>query len=246
MKKQVKKILLVFFIIILLGGAVTIFIVNKNKDNTKVSGNFETENETKEENVIIADITKDNENVTDDPNAITEENIVKEETETVVENTSTKQEQTKDNIKTYLSTGGTSENKTQNNSTINNTPTNNNDKPKIETSLPNQGSNIDKVEEPAKEEEATEPPKQDVHTYKYNSSIVNKITNDIKNNESEYMKKYGYNIVVDESIVNLTNQFTYTTNRVKDKIINKFGTIKIYARDYYLNGDYMYTEAYIL
>lgn len=245
MKKQVKKILLVFFIIILLGGAVTIFIVNKNKDSTKVLENFETENETKEENVIIADITKDNENVTGDPNVITEENIVKEETETVVENTNTKQEQIKDNTKTYVSTGGTSENKTQNNSTITNTPTTNN-KQEIETSLPNQGTNIDKVEEPAKEEETTEPPKQDVHTYKYNSSIVNKMTNDIKNNESEYMKKYGYNIVVDESIVNLTNQFTYTTNRVKDKIINKFGTIKIYARDYYLNGNYMYTEAYIL
>ena len=246
MKKQVKKILLVFFIIILLGGAVTIFIVNKNKDNTKISENFETENETKEENVIIANITKDNGNVTDDPNVITKENIVKEKTETVVENTNTKQGQTKDSTKTYVSTGGTSENKTKNNSTIINTPTNNNDKQEIETSLPDQGGNIDKVEEPAKEEETTEPPKQDVHTYKYNASIVKKITNDIKNNESEYMKKYGYNIVVDENIVNLTNQFTYTTNRVKDKIINKFGTIKIYARDYYLNGNYMYTEAYIL
>jgi len=97
------------------------------------------------------------------------------------------------------------------------------------------------VETPKKEE-----PKQDVHTYKYNSVIVEKIRQDIMNNESEYMKQYGYNIVVDESIVTQTNQFTYTGNRVKDMIVYKFGTIRIYARDYYLNGNYMYTECYII
>ena len=75
---------------------------------------------------------------------------------------------------------------------------------------------------------------------------INKIKQDIKNNESDYMKQYGYTIIVDESIVTQTNQFTYTNNRVKNMIINKFGTIKIYARDYYLNGNYMYTEAYII
>lgn len=97
------------------------------------------------------------------------------------------------------------------------------------------------VETPKQEEQ-----KQDVHTYKYNSAIVEKIRQDIMNNESEYMKQYGYNIVVDESIVTQTNQFTYTGNRVKDMIVYKFGTIRIYARDYYLNGNYMYTECYII
>ena len=60
------------------------------------------------------------------------------------------------------------------------------------------------------------------------------------------MKKYGYEIVVDSSIKEMTNQFTYTEDRVKQKITWKFGTIKIYAEDYYCNGQYIMTECYII
>ena len=44
----------------------------------------------------------------------------------------------------------------------------------------------------------------------------------------------------------MTNQFTYTEDRVKQKITWKFGTIKIYAEDYYCNGQYIMTECYII
>ena len=103
-----------------------------------------------------------------------------------------------------------------------------------------------KVEEETKEEIQEEPKKENVHSYKYNSTITEQIKQDILSNESDYMKQYGYTIVIDESIVTLTNQFTYTNTRVKDKIIKKFGTIRIYARDYYYNGEYMFTECYII
>lgn len=103
-----------------------------------------------------------------------------------------------------------------------------------------------KVEEETKEEIQEEPQKENIHSYKYNSTITEQIKQDILNNESDYMKQYGYTIVIDESIVTLTNQFTYTSTRVKDKIIKKFGTIRIYARDYYYNGEYMFTECYII
>jgi hypothetical protein len=76
--------------------------------------------------------------------------------------------------------------------------------------------------------------------------MINKIQEVIKNNESEYMKTYGYTIVVDSSIKEQTNQFTFTETRVKGFITYKFGTIRIYAEDYYKNGQLIMTECYIL
>lgn len=82
--------------------------------------------------------------------------------------------------------------------------------------------------------------------YKRNNTMIEQMRNVIINNESDLMKELGYNIVVDSSIITETNQFTFTETRVKNKIINAFGTIKIYAQDYYHNGQYMYTECYLM
>ena len=82
--------------------------------------------------------------------------------------------------------------------------------------------------------------------YKRNKQMIEKMKNIIQKNETEDMKKYGYEIVVDSSIKEMTNQFTYTEDRVKQKITWKFGTIKIYAEDYYCNGQYIMTECYII
>lgn len=82
--------------------------------------------------------------------------------------------------------------------------------------------------------------------YKTNDAMINTIKNVINSNQSEDMKLYGYNIVIDSSIVEDTSQFTYTKQRVIDKIKYKFGTIKIYARDYYNNGQFICTQCYII
>lgn len=82
--------------------------------------------------------------------------------------------------------------------------------------------------------------------YKRNNQMIEKMKNIIQKNETEDMKKYGYEIVVDSSAKEMTNQFTYTEDRVKQKITWKFGTIKIYAEDYYCNGQYIMTECYII
>ena len=82
--------------------------------------------------------------------------------------------------------------------------------------------------------------------YVRNDAMIEKIRNVIINNESEYMQEYGYTVVVDESIKADTNPFTYTEKRVKAYINNCFGTIKIYAEDYYRNGKLVMTECYIL
>ena len=76
--------------------------------------------------------------------------------------------------------------------------------------------------------------------------IKSKMKNYIMNNPSDDMKAYGFEVVVDSSIVELTNQFTYTEQRMRDQLKWRFGTIKIYARDYYYNGEFVITQCFIL
>lgn len=105
---------------------------------------------------------------------------------------------------------------------------------------------IQKQPEAPKQEVAKEQPVTIGEEYKTNNAMINTIKNIINSNQSEDMKLYGYNIVVDSSIVETTSQFTYTEQRVVDKIKYKFGTIRIYARDYYNNGQYICTQCYII
>lgn len=88
--------------------------------------------------------------------------------------------------------------------------------------------------------------KAPIEEYKINEKKIAEIRNIINSNPSEDMKRYGYEIVVDSSITEITTQFTFTEKRVKDKIAWKFGTIRIYAQDYYRNGQYITTECYLI
>ncbi len=85
-----------------------------------------------------------------------------------------------------------------------------------------------------------------VEEYRKNDTMINKIKQVIQNNATDNMKNFGYSIVVDSSIKNQTNQFTFTESRVINAIRSKFGTIKIYAEDFYKNGQLVMTECYIL
>lgn len=115
------------------------------------------------------------------------------------------------------------------------------------TNSSNSSNNNNEEENRAKETEIKEEI-QDLKKEEYvkNDEMINKIQQVIKNNESEFMKMYGYEVIVDSSIKTRTNQFTYTENRVKAYLSYKFGTIKIYAEDYYVNGQLVMTECYIL
>ena len=107
---------------------------------------------------------------------------------------------------------------------------------------------IVKQEEFKKEEIKQEEIKQEVKAeeYKVNNQMISKIKEIIKDNETEDMKMYGYNIVVDSSIPDITNEFTFSEQRVINKLTLKFGTIRIYARDYYNNGVYISTQCFII
>lgn len=121
---------------------------------------------------------------------------------------------------------------------------------KVETpkNTENKSTVTSTTETPKKEDSKPTQTTTPANTEKYvkNDAMINKIKNVIQNNESNFMKQYGYNIVVDSSIKAQTNQFTYTENRVKSYITYKFGTIRIYAEDYYVNGNLIMTECYIL
>ena len=115
----------------------------------------------------------------------------------------------------------------------------------------------EKVEEESKEEvkqettektkqENVETPKEIGEKYIQNDEMINKIKQVIENTVTEDMSMYGYEIVVDSSIKELTNQFTFTETRVKNALRFKFGTIRIYAEDYYKDGQYIMTECYII
>ena len=97
---------------------------------------------------------------------------------------------------------------------------------------------------PIQESKPTENVKEE--KYVRNDAMIERIKQVIKNNETEDMKTYGYNIVVDSSIKERTNQFTFTENRVINSIKYSFGTIRIYVEDYYSNGNLIMTECYIL
>lgn len=250
MKKQGKKILKGVLIAILVGDLIVfgIYLYSyekfnmKNQEDAKDDVVNTIEEEDKVDEVIIEeDIPIQQEEVKEyisedkDDGVKLEENIE-------INNTNNSTQKSTESKKTQVTT---SNNNQKNNIQTSTQIEVKHDVPKTVTPTveePKTQKEEQKVIETPKQEE----PKQDVHTYKYNSAIVEKIKQDIKNNESTYMKEYGYNIVVDESIVTQTNQFTYTNNRVKYMIEYKFGTIKIYARDYYLNGNYMYTECYII
>ena len=102
----------------------------------------------------------------------------------------------------------------------------------------------EEIKEDSKPTQTTTP----ANTEKYvrNDEMINKIRGVMQNNESDFMKQYGYNIVVDSSIKEQTNQFTYTESRVINYLKYKFGTIRIYAEDYYKNGNLIMTMCYIL
>lgn len=92
----------------------------------------------------------------------------------------------------------------------------------------------------------TKPETKPEETYVTNYEMIEKIRQTIINNESEYMKQYGYTIVVDSSIKPLTNPFTFTELRVKNLIRNSFGTIRIYAENYCVGGQVVMVDCYIL
>ena len=230
--------ILIFIIII----CVSLYLYSKNSQKLESSKSLESE---EIQNEII-------ENTTDVE--IPEEKSISNEDENQKEiNTSIVQEEKEDSKNVAEASSKTSSEKTNTKSIESKAKTTQTETKKTETPKQVENTTTTTIIETPKKEEIKEDPKPSqstpsTNTEKYvkNDAMINKIKNVIQNNESDFMKQYGYNIVVDSSIKAQTNQFTYTENRVKSYITYKFGTIRIYAEDYYVNGNLIMTECYIL
>lgn len=233
--------ILIFIIII----CVALYLYSKNSQELESSKSLESE---EIQNEII-------ENTTDvEIPEVQEEKSISNEDENQKEiNTSIVQEEKEDSKNVAEASSKTSSEKTNTKSIESKAKTTQTETKKTETPKQVENTTTTTIIETPKKEEIKEDPKPSqstpsTNTEKYvkNDAMINKIKNVIQNNESDFMKQYGYNIVVDSSIKAQTNQFTYTENRVKGYITYKFGTIRIYAEDYYVNGNLIMTECYIL
>lgn len=235
--------ILIFIIII----CVSLYLYSKNSQKLESSKSLESE---EIQNEII-------ENTTDvEIPEVQEEKSISNEDENQKEiNTSIVQEEKEDSKNVAEASSKTSSEKTNTKSIESKEKNTQTETKKTETpkQVENTTTTTTTIIETPKKEEIKEDPKPSqsapsTNTEKYvkNDAMINKIKNVIQNNESDFMKQYGYNIVVDSSIKAQTNQFTYTENRVKSYITYKFGTIRIYAEDYYVNGNLIMTECYIL
>ena len=124
-------------------------------------------------------------------------------------------------------------NSTNRTNTSNQKPSDNNNNNKTSESASNTSSTSSSTDIPKDE-------------YKRNDAMIAKMKEVINSNPSKDMTESGYEIVVDSSITELTNYFTFTKKRLISKINYKFGTIKIYAQDHYYNGKYIQTQCFIL
>ena len=247
-----KVIILIILILILLASIIYLTILKNEK---VIESDFKTEDE-----IISETEDFEIENIEITPEEIVDNTVAKIESveeskepelkqETSINKVTAKEEQKKDFVqKQEITTDNkkvvevprqdqTQTQKQEQPKTNNQTAT---EKPKQEEPKKEE-SKVEKQEETKVEQE-----KKNIEEYKINQEMINRIKTIIKNNETEDMKTYGYEIVVDSSIPELTNEFTFTEKRVINKITWSCGIIKIYARDYYYNGNLVSTQCFIL
>ena len=237
-----KKIIIV--LIILVGKFVNIYNMGQNAEKESEQDltvanfeNIQSEDSIIEEKQEALNIVDTNESKEIEKNAIIEDevNIIKQENSEIttysLTNTIKKEANNQKNI--------VQEN---NNQVVDEVNTDIVKHDEIESNNKDSAINKEIPQEKVLVEENTAPTEE----YKINEKKIAEIRNIINSNPSEDMKLYGYEIVVDSSITEITTQFTFTEKRVKDKIAWKFGTIRIYAQDYYRNGQYITTECYLI
>jgi len=236
----------------------------RNENNNEI--NILQEDETKNETINISNATENIENdiVTEDSKKESEKknNIIankenknnpKEDKNTSKENNikeQAKKETEEKNEEITTSESKEIVNQTSNNDVKEETKADSNEE-KLDINISNENNNDTKEEKQeivdTKEQETEQEPAEEiVEKYIINTEIIQKIKKIILDNPSEYMTKYGYTIIDNDStITEKTNQFTFSELNVKSKIKTRFGTIKIYARDYYCDNEYVSTQCFI-
>lgn len=227
-----KKLLIVFAIVLILILTLIIFILFNNKRNIREITSLSDDNILATEkiesvNEVDKEILVDSNNIEDETYETNNKTVINSKTNTEKTNTTTNtSSKINSNTSKTMSTKKTTNNSSNSNSNSNTS--------KVEKKQTNENNTDNK----SKEKEITE-------VYKVNNTMIKKMKQTINNNKSENMIEFGYDIVVDSSIVTKTNYFTYSDVRLISKLTDRFGTIRIYARDLYVNGGYAHTECFI-
>ncbi len=244
-----KKIILVIIIVLVVLLIVGYYLWNnkttKQEDftaNTNVTDTISDLEyfEDTENNIISNSIA---ENKINNEATVSKENTTTANINTEKSNSSTKKN-TSTSSKNSSSKSSTTSKSSISKNTVKNTVTTNNVSKESTTTTNTKPNNTSNNIKPSTNNK-TEDKKETGDKYIINQTIINKMKSTIEKNPSEYMKTYGYKVVVDSSICSLTSFFTYSDSLLLTKLEHRFGTIKIYARDYYSDGDYVTTECYI-
>lgn len=233
-----KKYLYCFIIIISIIIMVVLGIIFKNKQlsiATNSESNVLDTNLLESENIIG---TEEQEEIQQNEEISEEQNNQEEnkQQQPITESTNNKEITTNNKVKETQKNPITTKNTSNSQSNINQAKTQEEQKPV---------NNKQETTTQAQTQSTKAQTKEKGEKFIRNDTMINKIKSVIDNNKSDNMKTYGYTIQVDSSIKSKTNQFTFAESRVINLIKYSFGTIRIYAEDYYNGGQFIMTECYI-
>lgn len=204
-------------------------IVADIEENIKDEIIEETSKDTTKNNVETQEKTVTNRDKTD--NKSTERAESKEQTKVTVDkeqiNNDTAQINKKDEVKQEEQQAQEEENKQQEQGK----------EQKEDSNQEQQETNKEDKQEIEEKEDTTT--QEVVRTVKRNDTYIQKMKNYITTND-----KSNYSIVVDESIVNNTYGFTYSEFNMSG-YLGCYSIYRIYAQDYYVNGEYVETRCYV-
>lgn len=247
------KIYILIILFIMIVAIITVITRYKNASTNQVVN--EQQNETmqeadvSEQNIIIDDsitVAEVKEDSNEEILGKTSEEISNDELETKeqekptinTDNKSTEQTASKEETKVTVNKEQTNDNTAE---------INKNDEVKQEVQETQQKEeNKQEEQETSQEEDKQEIEEKEettsqeiVREVKRNDTYIQKIKEYITTND-----KSSYSIVVDSSIINNTDGFTYSEFNLSG-YIGCYSVYRIYAQDYYVNGQYVETRCYI-
>lgn len=233
--KNKKGLVITLISIIILTTVIGLFIILKSS-NKKNPENIETE-----ELTVSNDIT---ENTQDETIENTQEETIQSEDPLISEET----KETED-IVSNESNQKKSESKTTTKTTTQTTSTQQNNSNNKQTSSNKQSStssSSSSTSTPTSTPSSSTATSQRTETYKENTTYENKLVSAVKKyaSQNDLCSEYGYNVSINKNAMNYCSQFTYSESNVSSIVINGGTKYQVYARDYFVNGEYQWTECY--
>lgn len=250
-------ILIILFIMIV--ATITVITRYKNADTNQVVN--------EQKNEVIQEVDVSEQNIISDDSIIVaeiEENIKNEIIEETPKDTTKNNVETQEKQKTTINTAKTDNKSTEQTKSKEETKETvdkeqiNNDTAQIinkkdEVKQEEQQTQVQEKEDSNQEQQETNKQEDKPEIEEKEDTTSQEIVREVKRNDTyiQKMKNYittndksSYSIVVDESIVNNTYGFTYSEFNMSG-YLGCYSIYRIYAQDYYVNGEYVETRCYI-